>query len=162
MASFETPCPSCGKQISYTVSKCGHCGYKITQADIEARRQSGGEAGWQLGCLAGIVLAAFFFWLLFFRDSESERGGASETAKIVVARDAVRERLRDPSSAEFRNEKIGSYQGAEVVCGEVNSANGFGGMSGYQRYISNAGAATVLEEQMEPTEFAKTWAGVGC
>lgn len=89
-------------------------------------------------------------------------GEPSETQKVVAGQAAVRSILRDPGSAEFRNHRIGSYQGREVVCGEVNSANGFGGMSGFQRYVSNGGEATVLESQMAPEEFALVWQTMGC
>lgn len=55
---------------------------------------------------------------------------------IVKSRDAIRSRLRDPGSADFRNERFYSGGAAPVVCGEVNSKNGFGGYSGFQRYIA--------------------------
>lgn len=55
---------------------------------------------------------------------------------IVKSRDAIRSRLRDPDSADFRNERFYSGGAAPVVCGEVNSKNGFGGYSGFQRFIA--------------------------
>ena len=69
--------------------------------------------------------------------------------------------LRDPGSAEFRNVKLYRPipgQPTPVVCGEVNSRNAFGGMSGFQGFIgSGSGESfpTVLEEQMAPGEYAK-------
>jgi hypothetical protein len=74
-------------------------------------------------------------------------------SKLTVVQIAVKEKLRDPGSAEFSEQKIGAYQGHEVVCGKVNSKNGFGGMTGFQRFVSNGGEATVLEEQMKSEEF---------
>lgn len=118
-----------------------------------------GDGGWQLGCIAGIVLVGILGYTIFGgKDDE----GPPDYMKIVVAQEAVRGLLRDPGSAEFRNEKFGSHQGSQVVCGEVNSTNGFGGRNGYQRYISNGGAATVLEENMAPAEFSTTWSTLGC
>lgn len=81
----------------------------------------------------------------------------NEQGAYLVAHEAVASLLKDPGSAEFRNDRLGSFQGRALVCGEVNSKNGFGGMVGFQRYVSNGGDATVLEEMMEPSEFQKVW-----
>jgi hypothetical protein len=55
---------------------------------------------------------------------------------IVRSHDAIKARLRDPGSADFRNSRFYSGGTAPVVCGEVNSKNGFGGYSGFQRFIA--------------------------
>lgn len=55
---------------------------------------------------------------------------------IVKSHDAIKVRLRDPGSADFRNSRFYSGGSAPVVCGEVNSKNGFGGYSGFQRFIA--------------------------
>lgn len=81
-------------------------------------------------------------------------------AWIAKGQDAVVAKLKDPGSAQFRNaffhlaKSKGQY--TPISCGEVNSKNGFGGYSGYQRYIS-AGSPdlTFLEEEMP--EFEKAW-----
>ena len=65
--------------------------------------------------------------------------------------------LRDPDSAKFRNLELGSFEGSEVVCGEVNSANGFGGMAGFERFVTNGTDATMLESQISATEFSAIW-----
>jgi len=58
---------------------------------------------------------------------------------IGLAQDAVKRKLRDPSSAQFRN--MGVFHPAfadgppQAVCGEVNSKNGFGGYSGYTIFV---------------------------
>ena len=107
-------------------------------------------------------IAATLAMLLLAACSGGEPGEPSEIMKMVVAKDAVKARLRDPDSAEFENLRMGSYQGHELVCGKVNSKNGFGGMVGFQRFVTNGGEATVLEESMSEVEFAKTWAEAGC
>lgn len=87
----------------------------------------------------------------------------SDQAMIMVARDAVKARLRDPSSAEFKNERIGHHEGkAVVVCGEVNSKNGFGGMGGFERFMSNGDEVTRLESEMEGGSFQPVWDAMGC
>jgi len=68
-----------------------------------------------------------------------------------AAQDAVRRALKDPESAAFRNVRFTG----NAVCGEVNSKNGFGGMSGYQRFI-NAGPSTTIFEEQNP-DFAQAW-----
>lgn len=50
---------------------------------------------------------------------------------IDRAREAVAEKLNDPRSAQFRNER--SEKGG-WVCGEVNGKNAFGGYIGFKRY----------------------------
>lgn len=50
---------------------------------------------------------------------------------IDRAREAVAEKLNDPGSAQFRNER--SVKGG-WVCGEVNGKNSFGGYIGFKRY----------------------------
>ena len=94
--------------------------------------------------------------------NESTKRDVTKLAKFEVAHTAVKVVLRDPDSAEFRNDHLGSVRGREVVCGEVNSTNGFGGKTGFQRYISNGSNATVLEEQAAPGEFPQMWAISAC
>lgn len=53
------------------------------------------------------------------------------SSDIDKARQAVAEKLNDPGSAQFRNER--SEKGG-WVCGEVNGKNAFGGYIGFKRY----------------------------
>lgn len=52
---------------------------------------------------------------------------------IEKARTAVADRLKDPDSAEFRNERQVADGG---VCGEVNGKNGFGAYSGFAPFFA--------------------------
>ncbi|CAI8795731.1 hypothetical protein EMIT0P12_20086 [Pseudomonas sp. IT-P12] len=52
---------------------------------------------------------------------------------IDRARIAVSERLKDPDSAKFRNERQVADGG---VCGEVNGKNGFGAYSGFAPFFA--------------------------
>ena len=72
---------------------------------------------------------------------------------------SVRDKMRDPGSVRFRNNRFKIFQGSTpMVCGEINATNGFGGRTGYQRFIaSGENFGPVLEEQMSPSEFARTW-----
>ena len=53
-----------------------------------------------------------------------------------IGREAVKSQLKDPDSAQFRNEKIRvlwTKKGSrlKLYCAEVNARNSFGGMTGY-------------------------------
>ncbi len=65
----------------------------------------------------------------------------------IAAEQAVAYRLKDPSSAQFRD--LRAYRmptGLLVVCGEINGKNSFGGYTGFSLF-----AATVQEAQPSAT-----------
>lgn len=90
----------------------------------------------------------------------SEDSSPSEGALLVAAHDLVRAGLKDPDSAQFRNDRIVKFKGKSVACGEVNANNSFGGKAGYKRYVAAGETAVVTEEAMEPAEFEKVWAEI--
>lgn len=53
---------------------------------------------------------------------------------IDKAREAVSERLKDPESAHFRNERVVGED--RFVCGEVNAKNSAGGYVGFSSYAA--------------------------
>ena len=79
-----------------------------------------------------------------------------QSAWIAEMQLRIRSDLRDPSSAEFRNVRFSRAGGVPAVCGEVNSANAFGGKAGFQRFVA-AGEIRVLEEQMEDGAMNEVW-----
>jgi len=82
-------------------------------------------------------------------------------AWIAKSEDAVKARLKDPSSAEFRNVTAHRYADmtAPVVCGEVNARNDFGGYTGMQPFIAmgDGPVPPILASDMAEGEFVKTW-----
>ncbi|MBI1627017.1 hypothetical protein [Comamonas suwonensis] len=54
--------------------------------------------------------------------------------------------LRDPESARFREVALIVYEGRSVVCGEVNSKNGYGGYVGFQPFIGGPAFGRVLDD----------------
>jgi hypothetical protein len=81
------------------------------------------------------------------------RAGLDEDIKnqawIAKAKDAIKDRLKDPHSAEFRRLVVSRTGGVPVVCGEVSSKNSFGGRNGFQRVVSAARPdLTFLEEDV--------------
>lgn len=82
--------------------------------------------------------------------------GMSDDERRMRAEYAVKDRLRDPESADFGPMTVRNG----VVCGTVNSRNGFGGMSGEQRFISRAGAITVFADDVKGEGFNETWSSL--
>lgn len=73
----------------------------------------------------------------------------------VRAQKAVKELLRDGSSAEFRSLEVKRpVSGGRYVCGEVNSKNLLGAYTGYQQFVS-IGEMTILQEQL--SDFYLVW-----
>ena len=67
-------------------------------------------------------------------------GCSSKDSKAIKAvESAVREQLRDPNSATFSNVRV---VGGNIVCGEVNSKNAFGGYAGRQRFLGTVTGAS--------------------
>jgi hypothetical protein len=72
----------------------------------------------------------------FFTKAQRAEG----EAQVAKAGKLLADNLRDVSSARFRNvflQKTLGKDGNESVslCGEVNSKNGYGGMSGFHKFI---------------------------
>ena len=70
--------------------------------------------------------------------------------------DLVRAKLKDPSSAKFKDVYFKHNGKVPAACGKVNAKNSFGGYSGYQRFLA-AGSAdfTFLETDMK--DFQSLW-----
>jgi hypothetical protein len=66
-----------------------------------------------------------------------------EWVEIPAARASLVGKLRDPASAQFRNERI--TQGG-TLCGEVNAKNGMGGYIGFKKYIAHGIGADYIED----------------
>lgn len=81
----------------------------------------------------------------------------SDGVRIGNAEYAISQQMRDPESAQFRDVSVHAVAGGEkVVCGEVNSKNGYGGYAGFQRFVAT-GRSSFLESQMESKSFALVW-----
>lgn len=68
-----------------------------------------------------------------------------------LAREFVEGVIKDPKSAQFRNQR--------GVCGEVNAKNSFGAYSGYQRFIAASGEMVLLERDggLSQSVFNDVW-----
>lgn len=84
------------------------------------------------------------------RQAESRvvQANVARFARLRDARDAVRARLKDPDSAQFRNQA--------GWCGEVNAKNSLGGYVGYRRFIAS-GRTVLVEGDVSGVVFNDTW-----
>lgn len=74
--------------------------------------------------------------------SSSASSEPSESEMIaryqVMSKDKLKESLRDPGSAKF--EGVGAHRvasGGFVFCGRMNAKNGFGGYTGFERFVAS-------------------------
>lgn len=85
---------------------------------------------------------------------------AKQLAWIETSKDAVRDRLRDPESAQFRNVQFFAGSGVPIACGEVNAKNAFGSYRGFERFIAagDVEGTTFLESDMlSENEMSAAW-----
>ena len=79
--------------------------------------------------------------------------------RIYVAKNTIKEMLKDPDSAEFKDVfvKAKNHNGKTLhtICGSVNSKNSFGGYTGYQKFVTNGISVSALESQV--SDFPKLW-----
>jgi hypothetical protein len=71
------------------------------------------------------------------REQRAAQTRRDESLLIAQAQINVESTLRDPGSAEFGDAIVTRRDGI-VVCGVFNARNGFGGMTGRQRFINTA------------------------
>jgi len=97
--------------------------------------------------------------LLVSISSTADGDSSKEAAWIEVGKDAVRSRLKDPQSAQFRNTffNYATLEGKRipVSCGQVNARNSFGGYTGFKRYVSAGEGLTFLESDV--SDFENVW-----
>lgn len=84
---------------------------------------------------------------------------ARQQTWIANTERAVKAKMKDPDSVRFRNSRFNVYDDkVPVVCGEINAKNGFGGHTGFQKYIASGDSfGPFLEETMSANEFARSW-----
>lgn len=86
------------------------------------------------------------------RISESDRQKRYNNMNVISASNSgVKSVLKDPESANFKNQSVGRDG---YVCGQVNAKNSFGAYSGFKKYLSKNGM-TVIDDG--GSEFLKLW-----
>ena len=105
-----------------------------------------------------LIFAALAGLILYFIASARSGSGSSisDVQYQVAAETLIKQRLRDPSSAEFSSLEVHRVPGRPVVvCGLVNSRNGFGGMSGPQPFI--AGEEVLFGQDVPSRYMTDEW-----
>jgi hypothetical protein len=78
------------------------------------------------------------------KDEAERKAKEAESAKIEKLQSKVRDGFNDPASTQFRNTKL--LSGNNVLCGEVNSKNAYGGYVGFKQFaVNSAGEVVILE-----------------
>lgn len=85
-----------------------------------------------------------------YKDAE-RREKIEEMNQVSFGEKRLKNSLKDPSSAEIRNSRLGK---SGVICGEVNAKNSFGAFTGYKKFIQ-IGTTTLMEDGS--SEFSKEW-----
>ncbi|MBT2132708.1 hypothetical protein KK137_00040 [Croceibacterium sp. LX-88] len=176
MRVWEKACPRCRETIKKAAHLCKHCGHRFSEAEIAA-----GSNGQQNNTIKGLTYFAIVVGLvLLARFCASDKDGSKvgnassdtkasenpyadggkQVAWIEVSKDAIRTRLRDPDSAQFREVHFYSGGKAPVACGEVNAKNGFGGYTGYERFVAAGnvdGLAFLASDLTSSSEMDKVW-----
>ncbi|WP_417526355.1 hypothetical protein [Marinomonas shanghaiensis] len=144
-------CSDCSERISAKAKTCPHCGAKGISVVKDEKRKA-------IGCSILIAVPIFFFLVAVLSGGDEEEiaeKGIDDIGKqyawMEKGKDSIKLKLKDPSSAMFKDVYFNSGRdGIPVTCGSVNSKNSFGGYTGYQRFIS-AGRVdlTFLESEVE-------------
>lgn len=84
-------------------------------------------------------------------DKAADEAAMQEIKKQRLAKEFLIPHLKDPESAQFRNQK--------GLCGEVNAKNSFGGYAGFKRFIAGGENLVFLEDdkRLEAGAFQAAW-----
>jgi len=148
-----TKCGECGKQISDKATSCPGCGapVEISTVSIASKETDVPNPPQSIGKLfivavAALPLAYFVYSAIEQKPVEQSYRAKENVNDIELAKMAVLSNLKDPTSAQFSNVRVSSLG---VVCGNVNSKNGFGGYSGNQGF---RWSSTYIPNRVEFTE----------
>lgn len=182
MNDDERTCPECAETIKKAAASCRFCGHRFRGTDpadgpmTDAQKKVAKTS--RIGCAVIVVgMIAMVSFCTPDDNASTGEGGSDQAAQsatedganeapdrstqhniVIMSRDGVRARLRDPDSAEFRN--VGYYSGGPegaAVCGEVNAKNGFGGFTGFERFVAMGPETAFLESEVATSEFATVW-----
>ena len=81
---------------------------------------------------------------------------ANDAAWIRISQETIKQKLKDPNSAQFKNVTFNRSSKSKVVCGQVNSKNSFGGYVGFQRFIAAGSQFGYLESEISD-DFSTVW-----
>ncbi len=152
-------CKKCNQGVSKSTITCINCAEKRDPVSIISKIALG---------LLSVFIVLLVFGSISAKLHEDEYKAASTQEKqdylldknkqdifIWNTKDYVRSRLKDASSAQFKNVFYSKASGTHVVCGQVNSKNAYGGYVGYKYFVSGSPELTFFEDEVD--DFAKIW-----
>ena len=100
-----------------------------------------------------VLVVAFAGWATgSFSSGPSKSASNPKMDEIKLqrlVRNYVLASLKDPGSAEFRNQY--------GICGEVNAKNSFGGYTGFKRFIASSEHLVIQEGSLPSSDFQEVW-----
>lgn len=100
------------------------------------------------------VVVAVAFGAAGCGQSDADKRRQEHSNLKLLGEKYIKAKLKDPSSAEFRNQFIGKKG---IPCGEVNAKNSFGAFTGFRRYMVASEELAVTEADMAPGHFDVSW-----
>lgn len=94
--------------------------------------------------IIGVAMAAMFLASCGSGSSSSSEPSESEMLARyqVAAKEKLKDSLRDPDSAKYEGVKAHRVAaGGFVFCGRINAKNGFGGFTGFERFVASPAIA---------------------
>lgn len=173
MADAEKTCPRCREKVKLLASLCKHCGYEFSASQMEAaRKQSETSSYVGLGLFCFLIILALAFCGKSNDATEVKTATVDSTTKsesssgygdvakqygwISAGKEQIKGVLKDPDSADFKDVHFYSGGGIPVACGKVNAKNGFGGYTGFERFIA-AGSVIAVTESMVEGGLGPVW-----
>lgn len=164
---MNIPCPKCSEPMMMSASRCSACNAEFSDEEVKANIAS--KKNDPTSCLILMAALVLIGGLLFGSVSScsssdpsdvstsSTPNAGEEYAWKEAAKEVVRAKLRDPDSAEFSGLIVypETADKPTIICGYVNSRNGFGGMTGPQRFI--AGGTVMVEEEFTAAQMTIAW-----
>ena len=157
-------CQACGCEVAISAFSCPHCGDpRRKTAEQEKVETDTKIKGWS----TLIVLLCVGYIFLNSCGPEEEKKAPPPNPAVEArlkdeewkyfAQEEITKRMKDPESVQFRDVFVSRKSGAPLVCGLINGKNGFGGYSGFQRFISGGKVLNILETDMATGEMDKSW-----
>jgi murein DD-endopeptidase MepM/ murein hydrolase activator NlpD len=72
-------------------------------------------------------------------------GANTQEQAVEAAKQTVANALKDPNSAQFRNVRLTRYLDGNVVCGEVNAKNSYGGYVGFSPFVASTTSSRLYD-----------------
>jgi hypothetical protein len=100
------------------------------------------------------TLAAVLLTAAFSAQAAAKPKPVAKLNPIAAAHERVKDVLKDPDSARFRNDFAGK---GGAVCGFVNAKNSYGGYDGFKRYIVTSEQIVIDTDESQAWKVDSRW-----